>query len=104
MADKTKMSEYESEVAFLRQVILYDDTEESRKLEDTMVQVQRNQRCVQRAASVTILVALLASAGIGCGDILLEHFPHQGSELVFRLLCELLLASLICLVIFGTLL
>ena len=44
------MSEHEKDLAFLRQCIFYDDTDERRKLEERIAQVKRDERCVQRAA------------------------------------------------------
>ncbi len=98
------MSEHETETAFLRHMILYDDSDERRKLEKGIAQVRRDTRCVQRVASVTALFPLLALAGIAYGALLQENFPYNGSELVLRVLCVVGLASLICLVGFAGLL
>src|SRR5581483_6090963 len=98
------MSEHQRETAFLRHIISRGESAECRKLEKRIAQVQANQRCVQRVASVMSLFPFLALAGIGYGGILVESFPNGGSELVFRLLCVLGLASMICLVGFAGLL
>jgi hypothetical protein len=98
------MSTHQTEAAFLRHIIRYDGSEERRKLETSIAEVQRDQRCVQRVASVTALFPLLAIAGVAYEGILQENFPYNGSGLVFRLLCEIGLASLICLVGFAGLL
>jgi len=98
------MSEHETETAFLRHIILYDDSEERRKLEKSIAQVHRDTHCVQRVASVTALFPLLAIAGIAYGALLQESFPYNASDLVFRVLCVLGLASLVCLVGFAGLL
>src|SRR5437879_8848596 len=42
------MSEHQRETAFLRQCILYDDTGERHKLEESITQLQRNELCVRR--------------------------------------------------------
>ena len=47
------MSEHQTETAFLRHILLYDDGDERRKLEESIAQVQPDMRCVQRVASVT---------------------------------------------------
>jgi hypothetical protein len=98
------MSEHQKETTFLRHVILYADCDEHRRLEENIAQVQRDERCVQRVASVTALFPVLAIASIAYGGILQENFPYNGSGLVFKILCELGLASLICLVAFAGLL
>jgi len=98
------MSAHQTETAFLRHIILYDDSDECRKLKNSIAQIQRDMHCVQRVASVTALFPVLAIAGIAYGMLLQENFPYNGSELVLRVLCELGLASLICLSCFAGLL
>lgn len=98
------MSEHQTETAFLRHIIRYDDGDEGRKLEKSIAQVQQDVRCVQRVASVTALFPLLAIAGVTYGVILQEDFPSNLSDHVLRVLCVLGLASLICLVGFAVLL
>lgn len=98
------MNEHQTETAFLRHIILYDDSDERRKLEKRIAQVQQDVRCVQRVASVTALFPLLAIAGIAYGVLLQENFPYSGSEYVLWFLCVLGLASLVCLVGFAGLL
>ena len=46
----------------------------------------------------------LAIVGIAYGVLLQQNYPYNGSELVFRVLCVLGLASVICLVGFAGLL
>lgn len=98
------MREYERETAFLRHIILYDESDERRKLENSMARVQQDVRCVQRAALMAAPCPLLAIAGFGYGVILQENYLYNGSELVFMGLCVLGLTSLICLVGFAVLL
>ena len=98
------MSEHQRETAFLRHIIRHGESAECRKLEKRIAQVQCDQRCVQRVSAVTALFPLLALAGFGYGGILEESFPYGGSEVIFRLLCVMGLASLICLVVFAGLL
>jgi len=98
------MSEHQRETAFLRHIIRHGDSDECRTLDKRIAQIQCDQRCVQRVAAVTALFPFLALIGVGYGGILAENFPYNGSEFVFRLLCELGLASLICLVAFAGLL
>jgi hypothetical protein len=92
------MSEHQRETAFLRHSIVFDDTDERRKLEERIAQVQRDERCVQRAAWLMVLFASLGAAGLAYGALLQENFPYGTSWLVIKLLCELGLASLIPLV------
>jgi hypothetical protein len=92
------MSEHQNETAFLKHLILYGSSDECRRLERSIARVQQDVRCVKRVAAVTLLVPVLAIAGLVYGMILHANFPFSGTDRVFRVLCELGLASLICLV------
>ena len=98
------MSEHERETLLLRHLIRYDDSDDRRKLEKSIAQVQRDERCVKRFASVLALFPLLAIAGAACGAALQKDFPYDGSYPGIRVLCEIGLASLVCLVAFAGLL
>ena len=92
------MNSHRIETAFLRRLILYCDGEESRELETNIERVQHHQRCVQRVTYVLAAFPLLAIAGVFYAEILQETFPYKGFGVGLRLLCELGLASLVCLV------
>jgi hypothetical protein len=98
------MNEHQKETSFLRQIIRYEDSDERLKLEQSIAQVQHDQRCVQGVASVTVLFPVLAIACLAAGDILQDSIPALGSELATKILCEVVLSSLICLIIFASLL
>lgn len=98
------MSDHQTEMALLKHIVHGGDSDECRKLEKSIAQVQHDRRCVQRLASVTAQIFLLAIAGMAYGVLLQQDFPSNGSELVFAVLCVLILASLICLVTFAGLL
>ena len=98
------MSTYQTETAFLRHAILYSDGAESLKLEKSLGQLQSDQRCVKRMALLTAPFFLAGMAGAACAAIFQENFPYVTAGIVFRLLCSLGLASLICLVGFMGLL
>jgi hypothetical protein len=93
------MTEYQKETAFLRYVMAFDDTAERRELEERVAQVQRDERCAQRAASLMALVSALFAAALSYAVILHENFPYARSELVFNLLCGFGSASLISVVV-----
>jgi hypothetical protein len=98
------MSEHQRETAFLKSLLTFDDSAERRELEEGIAQVQRDGRCVKRAATLMALLTALGAAGLGYGVVLQENFPYGKSRLVLELLCGLGLTALICLVCFGTLL
>jgi hypothetical protein len=98
------MGEHQKETAFLKRIILYDDSDECRKLEERIAQVQHDARSVQRVASVTALFPLLAVVGVAYRMVFGESFPYPEVERVLWFLCELGLASLVCLAGLGGLL
>ena len=97
------MTPHQIETAFLRSVILYDDSDEALKLQESIAQVQHDERCVQRMVWAMALFLLLGLAGVGYGVILLENFPYNLPQRVFNVFCGSVLASLICLVAFAVL-
>ena len=99
------MSAHEKDLAFLRQCILYDDSAERRKLEESITQLQRNGRCVRRAVGLMALLIALALAGVCYAAIFLAPTPQNITQLiapvVVRIFCALGGGSLICILAFG---
>jgi|SRR5690242_7421348 len=92
------MSDHQRETALPGHISILDDTDERRKLEKSIKQVQRDKRCVQRAASLMALFTALSAAGLAYAAILRENFPYGESWFVIKLISELGLASIISLV------
>jgi hypothetical protein len=101
------MSEHQRDTAFLRQCILYDDTGERHKLEKSITQLQRNERCVRRAVSLMALMVALAMVGLCYSAVVLADHPQNISgflaQLVTKVLGALALGSLVCMVAFTAL-
>ena len=99
------MSEHQKQTAFLRQCLLYDDTAECHELEESITQLQRNERCVRRAVRLMALLIAFSMAGLCCSAVIQENDPQSMSKLVTQLagkvFCALGLGSLICLVAFS---
>ena len=98
------MSEHQRVTEFLRQCIRYDDTEERHRLEERIARIQRDERIVQRAVWLMILLAAVAMAGLGYAAILHAEYPLNVSQFTGRFLikalCALGAGSLICLFVF----
>jgi hypothetical protein len=90
------MNEHERETAFLRRCIGYDNTDESRSLEQKIAQAQNNERCVRRAVWLIILLTAIAIAGL-CYAVFLADLRENRSELLVKVFGALGLASLLCL-------
>ena len=98
------MNEHQRQTAFLRHLIALDNTDERRKLDEGIAQVQRDGRCVKRAAALMALLTALGVVGLGYGVVLQENFPYGKSQLVINIIATLGLASLISLMGFVGLL
>src|SRR4051812_46897474 len=98
------MSDHQKETAFLRQVILYDDTAERHKLEERIAQVQKDERCVRRAVWLVALLAGLSMAGLCYVAVFQADIPRDMLQfvtpLLTKILCAVGLGSLICLISF----
>jgi hypothetical protein len=98
------MSEHQREMEFLRPLIALDDSDERRKLEERIAQVHCDERCVQRAVSLMALFIALGAAAFGYVAVLQDNFPYGKEQFVLNIICELGLASVVCLLVFVSLL
>jgi hypothetical protein len=94
------MNEHLRDTEFLRHCLRYHDAPERYRLEERLTQVHRNERCVGRAAWLMVLLTALATTGLGYATIFVARLPQRESPFVIRFLCELGVASLICLTAF----
>jgi hypothetical protein len=98
------MSEHQRHTAFLRQCIGYDDTGERHKLEESITELQGNERCMRRAVWLMALLVGLAMAGLCYSAVFLtdyhENLSQFAAAMISKVLCALGLGSLICLVSF----
>jgi hypothetical protein len=95
------MNEQQNEAELLVRVIGFDDTVECRRLEEEIAKVQRDERCVQRAASFVAVFAALIAAFLGYEAVFEQNFLFGQYPFVIKLMYELGLASLISLVAFA---
>jgi hypothetical protein len=98
------MGEHQKQTAFLRQCLVHHDTEASRKLAESMTQLERDERCLRRAAWLVVRLAGLAVAGIAYSALLMDNYPDGRSGSVAHFVVKgcfgLGLGSLICLLSF----
>ena len=95
------MSEHQKHTEFLRHCLRYGDSTEHQALDKSITQIQRDERCVQRAVWLMAILTALAVAGLGYPAILVENFPYTVPQFIVNLICALGLASLICLLVFA---
>lgn len=94
------MSEHERETAFLRQCIHHDESPGRRALEDRIIQIQRDERCVRRAVWLMALLVALAVAGLCYAAVLVDNFPYNIPQFIIKMIFAVGVASMICLVVF----
>ena len=95
------MGEHQNHTEFLRQCLLYDDSSKRHELEKTFSQLQRDLRCVRRAAWLMAVLATLAVAGLGYAVVLTDNFPYNLPPFILNLICTLAVGSLISLLAFA---
>jgi hypothetical protein len=95
------MNEHQKHTEFLRHCLRYGESTEHQALEEKITQIQRDERCVQRAVWLMAVLTALAVAGLGYPAILVENFPYGVPQFIVNLVCALGLASLICLLAFA---
>ena len=98
------MNVHQRETSFWKQIIPDDYSDKRPRPEKTIAQVRRSKRYMNRFAWVMIVFPLLAIVGIVYEAISQKKFPYDGSHPVVTVLCEIGLASLICLVVLAGLL
>ena len=94
------MSEHQKHTEFLRHCLRYGESAEHQALEEKITQIQRDERCVQRAVWLMAIFTALAVAGLGYPVILVEGFPYNVPQFTLNLVCALGVASFICLLLF----
>ena len=94
------MSEHERHTKFLRQCLLYDESDARHKLEVGIVRIQRDAQCVRRAAWLMGILAALVVAGLGYGVILVDNFLNDLPQSIMNLVAAIGLGSLISLLTF----
>ena len=82
-------------------LILYEDSDERRQLQEKIKRAERDERCLLRVIFLVVLLALLSLAGLGYSAVLLPDFFRNSSHFLIKLFCALGLGSVICLVTFG---
>lgn len=94
------MTEYRRQVAFLKTLLSYGDTEGHRILQDRLAQAEKNERCLLCACRLVGLIGSLGLLGLGYSAVLLPEFFHRSSHVLIQLFSALGLGSAMCLLFF----
>jgi len=100
-----RMLVHETQAAFLKALVAYEDGEASRQLRDSLAKADRESKFIRHAIFLMVMLFLLSLAGLGYCALLLPRIFFNPSHTVIKSLCILGLASLIAqLEFFGYLL
>ncbi len=92
--------ERNTERAFLKLLIAHDTSKESRQLQHSLAQTERDERCIRRAVFLVVILFILSLVGVSYCAILLPEVLWKSNYHVLQSLCYLGLGSLISLVVF----
>ena len=95
------MSERQKECDFLKALMLYEDTEERRRLDEKISKAERDEKCVWRVLVLVLVLELISFAGLGYSAVFMPEFFHNTKPLLVKLFCTLGLSAAICLLVFG---
>lgn len=94
------MSERQKDTRFLKTLILCDDSEHGRTLQEKIKRAEKDEKCIRGAVSLVTLLGMLCLSGLGYAAVFVPQFAHFSSHIATRLCCIVGLGSLICLVVF----
>lgn len=97
------MNDHEKHTEFLRQCLLYDESAGREKLMKEISRIQRDLRCVQRAAWLMAVSGALIVTALGYGAVLTQNFPYNTSQSIVNLIFAAGVAVLISFLTFAVL-
>ncbi len=95
------MSERQKQCDFMKALMLYEDTEERRRLEAKISKAERDEKCVWRVLFLVLVLELISFAGLGYSAVFMPEFFQNTKPLLVKLFCTLGLSAAICLLVFG---
>ena len=94
------MSEHKKQSAFLKKLVVFDDTVDNRVLCERLCHVERSEKCLQCACRLVGLIALLGLAGMGYAAVLLPQFFDNSPHFIIRICSAVGLGSCLCCAVF----
>jgi hypothetical protein len=94
------MTERQKETKFLKSLILSDDSELGRQLQERIKAAEKDERCIRGAVGVVGLVALMSLSGLGYSAVFVPPSVQFSSYFGTKICCALGLGSTICVAIF----
>jgi hypothetical protein len=94
------MSERQKETRFLKTLIVCDDSEQGRSLQERIGRAEKDERCIRCAVCLVSFLALLCLFGLGYSAVFVPQTAHFSTHISTHVFCIIGLGSTICLVIF----
>src|SRR5260221_2993407 len=94
------MTERQKETKFIKNLILCEDSEQGRRLQERIKSAEKDEKCIRCAVYLVLVITLLSFSGLGYSAVLVPEFARFSSHLATRVCCAIGLGSLICLAIF----
>ena len=91
-----RMLEHETQAAFLKALIAYEDGEASRQLRDSLAKAERERKCIRHALFLMVTLFILSLAGLSYCVLLPPPGFYKFTHFVTMSLSVLGLASLMC--------
>ena len=88
--------EHETQAAFLKALIAYEDGEASRQLRDSLAKAERERKCIRHALFLMVTLFILSLAGLSYCVLLPPPGFYKFTHFVTMSLSVLGLASLMC--------
>ena len=95
------MSEHQKQAAFLRALMIYDDSVEHQSLKERLCTAERNERCLVYACRLVGCLVLVGLGGLGYSAVLLPQFFDNAPHFLIQFFSALGLGSTMCLAVFG---
>jgi hypothetical protein len=94
------MTEYQTETEFLKQCLRYDiKSVQCQKLEQVILQIQRDERCLKRAASLMFKLTAFFVAALAYPACLMPDFPYGPGQFLLEIICALAGGALVSLLV-----
>ena len=94
------MTERQKETKFIKNLILCEDSDQGRRLQERIKNAEKDEKCIRCAVYLVLVLTLLSVTGLGYSVVLVPSIARFSTHLATRVCCAVGLGSLICLAIF----
>jgi hypothetical protein len=95
------MSDHHKQTEFLKQSLRYDESDRCKELAREIARIQRDERCVRRAAWLMAALTALTMAGFVYPVIMMANFPYSAPRFIVNLFCSIGAGSFVSFLAFA---